>query len=91
MARVLEEIFSLRTKGNGYIEQEWDDVLLKRDIARLMADGRVREVPCSPSKSAKYSPQGETRCFRDLETGDTYEYVGPWERGGPRFYKLSSD
>jgi hypothetical protein len=91
MAGALEEIFNVRTNGNGYIGQEWDDVLLKRDIAQLVVDGRVQEVPCPPRENSKYSPQWETKCFRDVETGETYEYAGPWERGRPRFYKVSPD
>ena len=83
----LEEIFRLRTNGNGYVQQEWDDILLKREILQLIGEGRVREVPCKPSPT---QPGGwGTRRFHDVETGDIYEYSGPWERGGPRFYKVS--
>ena len=87
MAGPLDGIFRTRTNGNGYVQQEWNDILLKREILQLVAEGRVREEPCEPSPTF---PEGwGTRRFRDLETGDTYEYTGPWERGGPRFYKVS--
>jgi hypothetical protein len=32
MAETLDEIFRIRTDGNGYIQQEWNDILLKREI-----------------------------------------------------------
>ena len=91
MPGVLDGIFNVRTNGNGYIEQEWDDVLLRREIASLVADGRVQEIPCPDMENAKQRPQAETRCYRDLETGDTYKYSGHWERGMPRFCKITSN
>ena len=86
MAGPLEEIFRARTNGNGYVQQEWDDILLKREILQLLGEGRIHEEACAPSPT--YPEGWRTRRFRDLETGDTYEYTGPWERGGPRFYKV---
>jgi hypothetical protein len=80
MAGTLGEIFRVRTNGNGYIEQEWDNILLQREISQLVAEGRVREVAC---------PASGTRRFHDVETGDTYDYISPTERGLPRFYKIS--
>jgi hypothetical protein len=89
MAGTLDEIFRVRTNGNGYVRQEWEHILLMRELSQLVAEGRVREVACPPRKNEKYGEDWVTRRFRDLETGDTYEYTGPWERGGPRFYKVS--
>ena len=87
MAGPLDEIFRTRTNGNGHVQQEWDDILLRREISQLVAEGRVAEEPCEPSPT--YPRGWGTRRFRDLETDNTYEYTGPWERGGPRFRKVS--
>ena len=84
MAGVLEELFDVRTNGNGYILSEWDDVLLKRDLQRLMAERRVQELP-SPVRPG----WPERKRFQDIGTGETYEYSDSWERGGPRFNKLT--
>ena len=84
----LDELFRVRTNGNGYVDQEWNDVLLN-EILELLNQGRVREEPCEPSPT---HPGGwGTRRFRDLESGEIYEYTGPWERGGPRFRKIGPD
>jgi hypothetical protein len=82
MAGTLDEISRVRTNGNGYIEQEWDNILLQREISQLVAEGRVREVAC---------PAWGTRRFHDVETGDTYDYISQGERGLPRFYKIKSE
>src|SRR2546430_16053957 len=88
VAGVLEDLFDVRTNGNGYVLSEWDLVLLKRDLERLMAEGKVRELP-SPVVARPECPDApERRRFRDLDTGETYEYSGPWEKGRPRFIKL---
>ena len=88
MARVLEDLFNVRTNGNGYVLAEWEHVLLKRDLERLMAEGQVRELPSPVVARPGWPDAPERRRFRDLETGETYEYSGPWERGRPRFIKL---
>jgi hypothetical protein len=87
VAGVLEELFGLRTNGNGYIQTEWDDVLLKRDLQRLMAEGRVQELPSPVMPGWPGGP--ERKRFQDLGTGETYEYSDSWERVGPRFKKLT--
>ena len=51
MAGTLDEISRVRTNGNGYIEQEWDNILLQREISQLVAEGRVREVACPASRA----------------------------------------
>lgn len=79
MPGVLEEIFNVRTNGNGYIETEWNDILLKRDLSRLIGEGRVQEFIVS----------SELKEYLDRETGETYEYRAAWERGGPRFNKAT--
>lgn len=91
MAGILDEIFRVRTNGNGYIEQEWDHILLKRDLARLLAEGRVQEVSCPPIKNDQWPAEIVRKRFRDSQTGDTYEYTDRWDRGVPRFYRLTHD
>ena len=86
---ILEDLFNVRTNGNGFILSEWDDVLLQRDLERLVAEGQVKEVPrILTEESGQFDPC-ERKWFRDCNTGDTYEYAGPWDRGGPRFNRLS--
>lgn len=94
MAGILEDLFNTRTHGNGRLRSEWDDVLLKRDLERLIAEARVkvlkevprvgRDVPSVPAECAR-------KWFLDCATGDTYAYTEQWERGEPRFDKASSD
>jgi len=86
---VLEELFNVRTNGNGYIVSGWDHVLLKRALEQLMAEGSIQEMPTPMSDQRRWPGEPERKRFRDLETGETYEYSGPWERGGPRFKKLT--
>ena len=91
MAGILDEIFHARTNGNGYVEQEWNHTLLKREIAWLLAEARIQEVPSPPRRGSEYPTEWETKRYLDLETGDIYEYLGPWDRGGPRFHKAVSE
>lgn len=87
MSGVLNEIFRMRTNGYGYIEQEWDHILLKRDLARLLAEGSIQEVSFRRGKKDKGPIEIVRKRFRDSQTGDTYEYTGPNDRGVPRFYR----
>jgi hypothetical protein len=91
VAGILDEIFRLRTNGNGYVQQEWDHILLKRDLARLLAEKSIQEVSCPPRKKDEWPAEIARTRFRDLQTGDTYEYTGPWDRGVPRFYRVTPD
>jgi hypothetical protein len=94
MAGILHELFNVRTEGNGQIRSGWDDVLLKRDLERLITEERVRvvkaalhvgkDLPGLPAECAR-------RWFLDCETGDIYQYTEGWERGGPRFEKVNCD
>jgi hypothetical protein len=79
MPGVLEEIFNVRTNGNGYVETKWNDILLKKDLRRLIAEGRIREFIVS----------SEMTEYQDRETGEIYEYHAAWERGCPRFNKAT--
>ena len=90
MAGVLTEVFNVRTHGNGCIRSRWDEILLLRDLDQLVTEGRVKLVretyplPGTPEHCA-------TKWFQDSETGETYEYMEAWERGGARFDKLKLD
>jgi hypothetical protein len=91
MAGVLEDLFNVRTNGNGLIRSEWDDVLLKRDLERLVAGGQVKEVPRAVKEQSVWPDELEKKWLRDCETGETYEYTCAWEKSVPRFKKLSID
>jgi hypothetical protein len=69
---------------NGTISGEWDRILLQRELERLIAEGIVEVIDCSPRPDTTFQ---ETRCFRDTGTGDAYLYVDGWERGSPEFRK----
>jgi hypothetical protein len=91
MGGILEDLFNVRTNGNGFINSEWDDVLLKRDLERLITAGHVKEVPHVIKKESSSLFDSKRKWYRDCETGDTYEYTPGWERGGPHFTKVSFD
>jgi hypothetical protein len=84
---VLEDLFRTRTdrNSNGTISAEWHQVLLWRDIQRLIADGAIQQIECLP---ASEDPR-ERKYFRDLGTGEIYVHVAGWERGCPEFRKQS--
>ena len=68
MAGPLDEIFRTRTNGNGYVQQEWDDILLKREISQLVAEGRVAEEPCEPSPTIN-ATAAQSRTFPGAALG----------------------
>jgi hypothetical protein len=51
MAGILDEIFAIRTNGNAYIEQGMDRTLLKRDLARLLAESTSRRCHARPQNT----------------------------------------
>jgi hypothetical protein len=83
MDGVLEYIVTIRTNGNGSLRSQWDDVLLKRDLERLVANGKVREITRAAGIEGKW--------FLDCETNQIYQYTPAWERGSPRFERLNVD
>jgi|HubBroStandDraft_4_1064222.scaffolds.fasta_scaffold88635_4 hypothetical protein len=91
MAGPLEEIFLVRTNGNGYFQQVWDHTLFQREIKALLAEGRIQEVDCPTRENGKYAVDWDVRRFRDLHTGDTYEYHGAGDRTEPRFRRVAPD
>jgi hypothetical protein len=42
MPGCLEDLFNVRTNGNGCIRSEWDDILLKQDLKRLLEQGQLK-------------------------------------------------
>ncbi|HEX6495213.1 MAG TPA: hypothetical protein VF018_07010 [Acidobacteriaceae bacterium] len=89
MAGVLEDLFRVRTDRNteGTISGEWDRILLRRDLERLIAEGFVEITHCSSCPDPR---SRERLCFRDTSTGEVYLYVEGWERGSPEFRKQTS-
>jgi hypothetical protein len=91
MPGILEEVCDVRTDGTGGLRSDWDDVLLKRDLAQLIEDGRVREIPHRVNERSIYADEREERWFLDCATGDTYQYTGHGEKSGCSFRKLTFD
>lgn len=83
MAGFLEDVVNVRTNGNGTLLSEWDDILLWRDLERLIADGMVREITRADGIDGKW--------FLDCTTNEIYQYLPAWERGSPRFERLKVD
>lgn len=81
MTGILDEIFRMRTKGNGYIEQEWDHS--RKEASKKF---RVREEQQISGQSQLLGNGSVTS-----QTGDIYEYTRPWEGGVPRSYRLTPD
>jgi hypothetical protein len=71
MAGVLEDLFRARTdrNTNGTISGEWDRILLQRELERLIAEGVVDVIDCSPRPDTIFR---ERRCFRDVRSGEVY-------------------
>lgn len=89
---ILEDVFKVRTNGNGFVRSWWDDILLLRDLEQLISEGRVKLVR-DVARTSKYPladlpSQAQQKWVQDTETGDVYEYVGPSERRGAMFRKI---
>jgi len=50
------------------VQQEWDDILLKREISQLVAEGRVAEEPCEPSPTIN-ATAAQSRTFPGAALG----------------------
>lgn len=83
MAGFLEDVVNVRTNGNGTLRSEWEDILLRRDLERLIADGMVREITRAEGNEGKW--------FLDCTTNEIYQYLPAWERGLSRFERLKVD
>jgi hypothetical protein len=84
----LDDLYQIRTNRdrNGTIPDEWNRVLLTRNLDRLISEGSVERAP----KVREISPDTREKAwFRELSTGDLYVYVDGWERGSPEFRRYS--
>lgn len=81
MDGVLDDIVTVRTNGNGSLRSQWDEVLLKRDLERLVTDGKVREITRADGIEGKW--------FLDCGTNQIYQYTPAGERASPRFERLN--
>jgi len=80
----LDDLYQTRTNRdrNGTISDEWNRVLLFRDLERLIRRGfierveNVREIGPHPREMIWY---------KDLSTGNLYVYVEGGERSAPEF------
>jgi hypothetical protein len=87
MTGALQDLYETRTARDrdGTVGDEWNRVLLRRDLDRLIAECQVEPVdwlfpPESDSRERKF--------FHDLGTGEIYVYVAAAERSGPQFRRL---
>jgi hypothetical protein len=92
MAGILEDVFNVRTNGNGFVRSWWDNILLLRDLEQLISEGRVKLIR-DQLRTSKYllpahAGEAQRKWVQDTETGDIYEYFGPYERTWPSFRKL---
>jgi hypothetical protein len=84
MMSLLEDLYQTRTNRdrNGTIPDQWNHVLLLRDLHRLISDGLVERV--SSLREISTDPRDKT-WYQEISTGDLYVYVDGWERGSPEF------
>lgn len=87
----LEDLYRTRTRldRNGTLLDQWNHVLLLRDLERLIKEGLVEHV----TNIREISPDPwEKTWYEELATGNLYVYVAPEERCGPEFrrYKGSA-
>ncbi len=70
----------------GSIRDEWNLLLLQRDLERLISEGLIervtnmREIPPNSREKTWYQESG---------TGNLYVYVAACERGAPEFRRHS--
>lgn len=90
MAGFLKDVFKTRTDNNrkGTVSEEWNHVLLLRDLEPLIADGAIERLSCPKPEEPDFRNR---QCLRDLGTGEVYVYVAGWERGSPEFRNLAND
>jgi hypothetical protein len=80
----LEDLYLTRTARdrNGTLLDQWNRVLLHRDLERLISEGHVERV----TNIREISPDPrEKTWYKELATGNLYVYVAPEERSGPQF------
>jgi hypothetical protein len=80
----LEDLCRTRTSRDrkGTIPDKWNDVLLRRDLERLIGEGLVTPVTSVREIPADFR---EKIWYEEVGTGNLYVYVAAWERGSPEF------
>jgi hypothetical protein len=84
----LEDLYQIRTRQdrNGTLIDEWNHVLLHRDLERLISEGLVERV----TKIREISPDPrEKTWYKELATESLFGYVAPEERSGPEFRRYT--
>jgi hypothetical protein len=80
----LEDLYRTRTRRerNGTLLDQWNHVLLHRDLERFISEGLVERV----TNIREISPdRREKTWYQELATGNLYVYVAPEARSGPEF------
>ena len=80
----LEDLYQTRTNRdrNGTISDQWNHVLLLRDLDRLISEGCIEQL----RNIHEVSPDLRDKTwYRETATGIVYVYVAGWERGSPEF------
>jgi len=67
---------------SGTIPNQWNQVLLLRDLDRLISDGRIERLR---NVREVYPDPRDKTWYRKTATGNLYVYVTGWERGSPEF------
>jgi hypothetical protein len=80
----LEDLYRTRTRldRNGTLIDEWNHVLLHRDLERLISEGLVERIP--NIREISPNPRKKT-WYKELGTRSLFVYVAPEERSGPEF------
>ncbi len=84
----LDDLYLTRTRGdrNGTLLNQWNHVLLHRDLERLISEGLVEHV----TNIREISPDSrEKTWYMELATGNLFVYVAPEERSGPEFRRYT--
>lgn len=88
MISPLEDLYRTRTRQdrNGTLIDQWNHVLLHRDLERLISEGLVERV----TNIREISPDArEKTWYKELATENLFVYVAPEERSGPEFRRYS--
>lgn len=88
MISPLEDLYQSRTNRDraGTIPDEWNLLLLQRDLDRLISEGlvarvtNIREIPAHSRDQTWY---------QEIGTGNLYVYVAAGERRAPQFRRHS--
>jgi len=83
----LEDLYLTRTQRNrdGTILDEWNHVLLLRDLDRLVSEGIIDRVK-NFREISRHSR--DMTWYRENSTEALYVYLAPCERGAPEFRRI---